>query len=276
MKKRTPHNRLKGLRKIIGLTQLQFAERVGVSYQTILAVETGQRPMTQRLGMLVACATGVCPFWIMDDGASATKPLNGQQEPYTRDYFEKRFGLRRAMRDERHIKDDLNHGDVGSLIEDCCERLASILRTAHKCERFWAFNYLAQEMMGEMVETLGGSKNKDAKRAASVFQRAQKAETPSGVPNAFFYKEGAIGGDSELGPSEASTAWKLMSPMAKFRWSDAMDGDERERRFLLEDLATASKVVAASFAVGVSANRKGSATVGRGDELPPKRQPKLK
>ena len=274
MKKRTTHDRLKVLRKIIGLTQQQFAERVGVSYQTILAVETGQRPMTKRLGVLVACATGVSAFWIMDESASPAKPLNELQEPYTREFFEKHFGLCREARDERYIQDELNYGGVGVAIEDRCEFLASLLRAAHKCGRFWAFNYLAHEMMCEMVETLSGRENKKTNRAAAVFARTLKAEEPNGVPDIFFREDGAFGDDSELGPQEAFAAWNLMSPMAKFRWSDAMKGDERGRKHLLEDLESALEVVTASFAVGAPANRKGSAHDGTGGALSTKRRPR--
>src|SRR5437868_4367959 len=103
MKKRPSHERLKAMRKIIGLTQQELAGRVGVSYPSILAVETGQRPMTKRLAMLIACATDICPVWLMNDAASPAKPLTTLQQPYTREYFQTRFGHRARLTKERHL-----------------------------------------------------------------------------------------------------------------------------------------------------------------------------
>ena len=248
MKNRIPHERLKVLRKTLGFTQQQFAERVGVSYSYILAVETGQRPMSKKLAMLISIATGVSSVWMIGTFGSPAKPLNEMREPYTREYFEKHFGLLKSrVKDEDRMQDDLNHGDEGALIEDLCENVARLLRASHKIGRFWACRYLLTEMLEEIEESLSKA---DAGRSAGRvgnFAGVLAAENTDGLPSGLFGTKNPWGDNSTTGPLEFMDAWRLVSPLGKFRWSDAMKGDKRKRDNLLSDFESLLEVVKASF-----------------------------
>lgn len=85
--KHKPQIRLKALRKIIGgITQERFARLIGVSYPYFLAIETGQRGMTEALLKRVVVETGIAGEWL-DGVGSQTEPVDVDGRPYTQTVY---------------------------------------------------------------------------------------------------------------------------------------------------------------------------------------------
>jgi DNA-binding XRE family transcriptional regulator len=55
----TPHSQLKKIRGILGITQMELAAMLGVSYPYLLSVETGQRDMSAQLARKISWLVGV-------------------------------------------------------------------------------------------------------------------------------------------------------------------------------------------------------------------------
>ncbi len=90
VRKHQPHERLKLLRKIIGLTQEQLAPRIGKSYPYLLSIECGQREMSGAVADLLARATGINPDWLLGDG-STTSPKDCLGRAYTKDLWDGQY-----------------------------------------------------------------------------------------------------------------------------------------------------------------------------------------
>lgn len=60
------NERVREIRKALGLTQLAFGERLGLKQNTIATIESGKRGVTQAFALAVCRAFGVNPDYLLD------------------------------------------------------------------------------------------------------------------------------------------------------------------------------------------------------------------
>jgi len=73
-RKYQPHYQLKTIRGVLGKTQKEFAEILGVSYPYLLSVETGQRALSEALARKIGWSLGVSSTRLLKD--KNAKPLS--------------------------------------------------------------------------------------------------------------------------------------------------------------------------------------------------------
>ena len=117
-----PHKQLKTIRKRLGITQMQAAAMLGVSYPYLLSVETGQRKLSRPLARKIARTFGVVE--IQDKSAEPmildTKPqddldLEGPPHlvPFTKEQFQEYAS---AEWPSYYIDDDYSSKRAGDVV----------------------------------------------------------------------------------------------------------------------------------------------------------------
>ena len=76
---------LRTLRLFLGLTQKQMGTLVATSVHSLLSIELGRMPLSSKMALKVARATGVNLDWLRDGSGPM---LNDRGEPYTRQDFD--------------------------------------------------------------------------------------------------------------------------------------------------------------------------------------------
>ena len=105
-----PHTQLKKIRRELGLTQMQAAARLGISYPYFLSIETGQREMSHAVAAEIQRKFGVAT--IKDKNAPPLIRIGGQLLPFTRERYHEFLHRRPAffLEDEnRVVKPRIEH-----------------------------------------------------------------------------------------------------------------------------------------------------------------------
>jgi hypothetical protein len=131
-----PNDALKALCKATGLTQRQFASRIGIPYRTLVMLMVGQRRLTKDKAELMMVHTGVLPESIMGAGDyDEALAVNG--DSYTPEFF-------------KSWESQMTMG-VSKLDRETSEKAAIHLRRlqelAQKKQRLVAIQYLFQQWL---------------------------------------------------------------------------------------------------------------------------------
>jgi transcriptional regulator with XRE-family HTH domain len=213
--KKTPHLRLKKLRKIIGMTQQKLAEKCGVSYPYLLSVETGQRPMSEKLAKRISFATGVSKDWLMYALATTDRPFDSYGT-----YDEKSWARHCQFDASRHPGCDF--GDVGDemlISNDAIDELGVALRAAWRLGKFNVAALMVREFVKGMEEDL---------KLTSVMNEERHIDLPIEILEADFNNQLPFRHSIHL-------LLPLLSPLARYKWGKAFEeGGEKEKVFLQE------------------------------------------
>lgn len=228
-KKRDPHLRLKALRKIVGMTQQKLAEKCGVSYPYLLAVETGQRPISEKLARRISFATGVSKDWLLYAPGTTDRPFDAYGT-----YDEKSFARHCQFDASRYPGHDF--GDVGDemlISSDAIWELGAALRAAWRQGKF----NVAALMVREFVKTMEA----DLKLTSDMVE-----ERHNDIPTEVF--EADL--NNEL-PSFRSIHLLLpfLSPLARYKWGKAFEEGGKKQEEFLEDIKNISELIEHSFSL---------------------------
>ena len=226
--KRTPHLRLKKLRKIIGFTQVKLAEKCGVSYPYLLSVETGQRAMSENLAKRISYATGVTSQWLLSAQATGETPLDSFGKEFDKDAWEK------FCRWDASRFPGSDFGDVGDEMIMADEEMLALGTALRAAWRLGKFN-VALLMLKDLIQSM----EKDLNLGALV-----REERKNDVPSAFL--EADYTGELHYRNSIVILL-PLLSPLAHYKWSRAFDdGGEKQERFI-EEIEDLYKMITDSF-----------------------------
>jgi transcriptional regulator with XRE-family HTH domain len=213
--KKTPHLRLKKLRKIIGTTQRKLAEKCGVSYPYLLSVETGQRRMSEKLAKRISFATGVSKDWLMYALGTTDRPFDAYGT-----YDEKSWA--------RHCRLDAckfpghDFGDVGDemlISDDAIDELGVALRAAWRLGKFNVAALMLREFVKSMEADL---------KLADLMREERGNDLPTEILEADLKNELPFSMSIHL-------LLPLLSPLAKYKFGRAFkEGGAKERTFLRE------------------------------------------
>jgi transcriptional regulator with XRE-family HTH domain len=76
--------RIAELRKTLGLTQAQFAERIGLKFSAISMIERGKAPLTESNMDHIHLAFGACKEWLRDGTGEMLDEEAGLSDPEMR------------------------------------------------------------------------------------------------------------------------------------------------------------------------------------------------
>ena len=243
-----PHDRLRALRELTGLTQKQLAERVWCKAIYIRSIEAGRRPLSDRLAVAITNATGVSLEWLTRDVFSAETPLNEHHQPYTREYFIEKFQFKKRHKDEIPVDDEFYCGVTTSYLESFCMQIACLLRAAHRTGHFSAARNLLFINLANVEDEITISEEGRSRTPAGPFSRALEEEKTTATPMKPFLTTEVVGTNGSPGSAEAKAAWLLVSPTAKFKWSEAMWGDDDARAAVISEFENLLKVVKTTLA----------------------------
>ncbi len=222
---RTPHFRLKKLRKIIGFTQEKLAEKCGISYPYLLSVETGQRPISEKLARRISFATGVSKEWLMYDASTTDEPT-GYFGAYDKSSWE-RYCKWDASKNPGH-----DFGDVGDEMldsDDAIYELGSALRAAWRLGKF----NVAVMMVRDLVKTM----EKDLK-LTTILNKERHNDIPAEVL------------DSDLAGRNHLTIHLLLphiSPFARYKWCKAFEEGGQKEEVFIEEFSELHRIIVESF-----------------------------
>jgi transcriptional regulator with XRE-family HTH domain len=230
-RKRTPHSRLKALRKVIGITQAKLAERCGISYPYLLAVETGQRSMSENLAKRISFATGVSKEWLLHAAGTSETPQN-----YFGKYTKKTWEAHCRWEGNKFPHEDF--GDVGDELmnsDDVMLRAGAALRASWRKGKFTVALMMLRDFIKSMEEDL---------QLGNVVKTEFRLDVPNELVDAEHTGEDL--------PSQNSLHWllPLLSHYGRYRWSLAFtEGGEKKERFVseMEDLLA---MIIHSFTLG--------------------------
>lgn len=229
-KKRKAHDRLKKLRKIIGFTQKKLAEKCGVSYPYFLAVETGQRKITETFALRVSFATGVSRDWLMYSPGTGDAPFNWHG-PYNKETWEGHCRFDAA----RYPGTDF--GDVGDELlfeSDAIDELCVALRAAWRLGKFNVAILMVRELSNSMQSHL--------KLSQEIIRQERSNDVPREVLEADLANDLPVARSVHL-------LLPYLSSLARYKWRKAFDeGGEKERTFL-EDLNEVNEMINHSFSL---------------------------
>jgi len=213
---RKPHARLKALRNLLELTQGQLAKRIGVSQSYILALEIGQRQMSERLAQLVARATFVSDYWLLGRCGSDDAPLSMFLQPLTKklsDHYTRRGAMLNkpieALSDESFAIDDL------------CYLVACVMRAAYRKGVGGVAHLRFRQAITDVTKTL--------RIEQLAKEEVANLDPIRQLPDGYF------------------EAWRMVSPSAKFSWSDAAKNGEQEQQEFVNDIKLLLETVEESF-----------------------------
>jgi transcriptional regulator with XRE-family HTH domain len=154
----TPHKQLKAIRARLGLTQMETAARLGVSYPYFLSVETGQRDLSAALAAKIQKTFGVARIQ-----EKQQEPLirnsNGKLVPFTKDEYLRYVHSSPSFWIDDDLGDSPRKIKITPTIEDYA-RCAQALLEAAKNEGTLRpvlsdfFNWYAQSITDSMYESL--------------------------------------------------------------------------------------------------------------------------
>ena len=146
------NERIKQIRRELGLTQTEFAERIGLKQNSIALIESGKRNISDQAVLSICREYGVNEEWLRtgtggDDNMFLPEPEN-ELEAFARKYnvtglerifLEKYLGLKQTERDAviRFMADlaeevaDYSSGDLFADIPDTPEELESQYPPVH-------------------------------------------------------------------------------------------------------------------------------------------------
>jgi transcriptional regulator with XRE-family HTH domain len=84
-----PHKQLKRIRSVLGITQKDAAQMLGVSYPYFLSIETGQRQLSAPLAGRIAGTFGVVRIFNRDEEPLMRGP-KGRLVPFTKELYQQR------------------------------------------------------------------------------------------------------------------------------------------------------------------------------------------
>jgi transcriptional regulator with XRE-family HTH domain len=149
------------LRLTLGLTQKEMADLAGTATITIQSLESGKRPLKEKLAEHIAAVTGVQLYWLL--GGDPRAPIVAENgEPYTRELFESN---RRLLFDRKHSK-QRHEAEFAFIPEALGLFLAnaySILRHGHSKHRLAWTIYKLQTAVDSVANELGTEDEIDAK-----------------------------------------------------------------------------------------------------------------
>jgi transcriptional regulator with XRE-family HTH domain len=148
------------LRLTLGLTQKEMADLAGCATITIQSIETGKKPLSEKLGEHIAAVTGVQLYWLMAGDPKAPMVAD-DGSPYARELYQQNkellFGRKTKERHEAEYK------FVPEALGVFLANAFSILSHAHSKHRLaWAI-YKLQVAIDAVADDLGTDETIDAK-----------------------------------------------------------------------------------------------------------------
>lgn len=148
------------LRLTLGLTQKEMADLAGTATITIQSIESGKRPLSEKLGEHIAAVTGVQMYWLMAGDPKA--PIVAEDgAPYTRKRYEENKELlfgRKHTQQRREFEHSFLTEALGLFLINAF----SILRHGHSNNRLaWAV-YKLQIAIDAVGRELGTEASIDA------------------------------------------------------------------------------------------------------------------
>jgi transcriptional regulator with XRE-family HTH domain len=149
------------LRLALGLTQKEMADLAGTAMITIQSIESGKRPLKEKLAEHIAAVTGVQLYWLL--GGDPKAPIMAENgEPYTRELFESN---RRLLFDRKHSKQrhEAEFAFIPEALGLFLVNAYSILRHGHSKHRLAWTIYKLQTAVDSVANELGTDESLDAK-----------------------------------------------------------------------------------------------------------------
>jgi transcriptional regulator with XRE-family HTH domain len=149
------------LRLTLGLTQKEMADVAGTATITVKSIESGKRPLKEKLAEHIAAITGVQLYWLL--GGDPRAPIIAENgEPYTRELFESN---RRLLFDRKHSKQrhEAEYNFIPEALGLFLANAYSILRQGHSKHRLAWTIYKLQTAVDAVVNELGTDDSLDAK-----------------------------------------------------------------------------------------------------------------
>jgi transcriptional regulator with XRE-family HTH domain len=149
------------LRITLGLTQKEMADVAGTATITIQSIESGKRPLKEKLAEHIAAVTGVQLYWLLGGDPNAPIIAEGG-EPYTRELFESN---RRLLFDRKHSKQrhEAEYNFIPEALGLFLVNAYSILRHGHSKHRLAWTIYKLQVAVDAVANELGTDDSLDAK-----------------------------------------------------------------------------------------------------------------
>jgi pentatricopeptide repeat protein len=221
--------RLRTFRKLLKLTQAEFAARCGVSYPYILAVETGQRPVTEALAKRILFSTGLSPRWLLGKEGSNSKPLTLVGAFNVEESQRKRkSALRMEVVPSEDQRADIHH---------LCHELTQLIEAASRKGQFGMAVYLFREMVDAMTSQLRLKSALENEAVESLEKRLFSYESNDSVYRGKFER------------GEREKLWRLLSPTAAKSWAQALLEPESLRINFTRQLKMLDELVNESFAL---------------------------
>jgi transcriptional regulator with XRE-family HTH domain len=231
MAKRAPHLRLKALRKITGDTQVKLSERCGISYPYLLAVETGQRAMSEKLAKRISYATGVSKDWLMYAPGTSETPQTFFFQEYTTDSWKNH----RQWEGNRFPQEDF--GDVGDelmISDDQLFRLGAVLRAAWRRGKFSVAIMMLRDFIKSMEQDLN---------LAETVSEELRHDAPDELLEADHENHDL--------PYESSIHFllPLLSPSARYKWAKACAEGGNKMEWFISEAEDLRAMILRSFAL---------------------------
>jgi transcriptional regulator with XRE-family HTH domain len=223
-----PRHPVRVLRKTLGFTSADaFARFTGIPAETIRNLEQGRRAVSHRIAFQIGVATGVARSWLLTGNTARGKPLDVLGRQLTKDEFEKFRGV------GAKLDVDPNEGDEAEEIEAYCDHLAIFLRAAARQGRLNQCGFFVRIALEDAEKQLGLSKSVLSERRSNI--------------DHLFRSSTQFGEERELDWGNFYSAWKLLSPTAKFRWDAELSEKDAGASEILDEIDNLRDVVAASF-----------------------------
>jgi transcriptional regulator with XRE-family HTH domain len=224
---RKPHVRLKLLRKLTGLTQMQLADRAGVKYSYLLQVETGKKKLSKGLAEQISRATGISGVWLFDPNVPLSDPLTRfDDEFFTKEYFLANYSETRNI----NIEAELNpESGPAAWIEYFSHEVTWLMRAAERKGNAAVCSYLLNTARLKALEALRLQNLTD-----------DESESPKKLETIVF---GLKKITEQLEPFDSYTSWRLLSPLARIRWAKALVDSYENQEQLLTDIKNLQRLV---------------------------------
>ena len=139
---------MRKIRDLIGDTQAQFGRRIGLSIHYIIAMENGERRVSDDVADLVLQATTIHPKWLQGKMGRRDQPINIVGVPITNPK-DAQWALEEKVHPHKPITDDESRS-----IEDMCSDVRTFLEAATRKGRFLIARYKVRELMQKTANNL--------------------------------------------------------------------------------------------------------------------------
>jgi hypothetical protein len=175
----------------------------------------------------IALATGANPLWLFGHVGKATEPLNVFGDVYSSEDLP----LPQKTRTTSLPRDIDPDGDASACIHSLCHTLTHLMRAAYRKGKLGMAMCFFRKLERQLNDKLG-------LRGLVDNDRVNALERDVFGPDNTLYQND---------PGEIDILWRLLSPTASIKWSDAWNGSKTDRERFLNDLVRVQDVVEDSF-----------------------------